>query len=72
MMAGGSRTPGVYAGRMPDDTPAEAYPLSMRAIALLGLFALGALAYILLDIASNGVLGNIGCKDCGNQETADA
>lgn len=58
---------------MPDTAPDDSYPVSMRAIALLGLFALGALAYILLDIASNGVLGNIGCKDCGKQEvTGDA
>lgn len=57
---------------MPDDTPDTSYPVSMRAIALLGLFALGALAYILIDIASNGVLSNAGCKDCGDKAAADA
>jgi hypothetical protein len=53
---------------MPDeDTPAGespgAYPLSIRAAALAGLFLVGALGYVLLDIIANGRLTKTG--DCG-------
>jgi len=55
---------------MPDDTP-DSYPLSMRAVALLGLFLVGVVAFILVDIASDGKLTG-GCKDCGDKEPASA
>jgi len=57
--------PAVYAGLMPDDTD-SAYPVSMRAVALIGLVLVGAVAFILMDIASNGRLTG-GCTDCGDK-----
>jgi hypothetical protein len=47
----------------------DGYPVSMRAVALLGLFFVGALAFILLDIAGNGRLSG-GCKDCQDKSEA--
>jgi hypothetical protein len=49
---------------MADDTP-EDYPVSMRLLALVGLFMVGAVAFILLDVASNGKL--TGCDGCGKE-----
>jgi len=53
---------------MNDTAPAapdgEAYPLPMRLAALAGLFLVGALAFILIDIAAGGRLTG-GCQDCG-------
>lgn len=47
----------------------EDYPLSMRIAALAGLFLVGALGFILLDIASGGRLTG-GCTDCGDKPEA--
>lgn len=60
--------PALYAVTMADETP-DSYPVSMRALALLGLFLVGAVAFILLDVASNGKL--TGCADC-DKESAGA
>jgi hypothetical protein len=54
---------------MADETTGG-YPLSMRAIALLGLLALAGLAFILADVATGGRLTG-GCADC-REETAGA
>jgi hypothetical protein len=59
----------VYAVTMADESP-ESYPVSMRALALLGLFLVGAVAFILLDVASNGKL--TACADCQDRESAGA
>jgi len=62
--------PGVYAVVMLDET-VDGYPLSFRALALLGLFFVGALAFILLDVASDGKL-SAGCTGCGDKAATDA
>lgn len=54
---------------MADETPDEDYPVSMRILALVGLFIVGAVAFILLDVASGGKL--TGCDDC-DKEIPDA
>lgn len=51
------------------DTPDDAYSLSLRLAALAGLFMVGILAFILIDIASGGKL--TGCDDCGKQEATE-
>lgn len=52
---------------MADETP-EDYPVSMRLMALVGLFVVGALAFILIDVASNGKV--TGCADCQDKQEA--
>lgn len=47
---------------MADDPAGTGYPLSMRAVALVGLLLVGAVAFILLDVASGGRL--TACADC--------
>lgn len=54
----------------PDQAPDDGYPVSMRAVALLGLFVVGAIAFILIDIASNGKMTGTGCQDCQDKEEA--
>jgi hypothetical protein len=54
----------------PDGESPGAYPLSMRAAALAGLFLVGALAYVLIDIAANGRLTKT--AGCGCDDTAEA
>ena len=66
----GFRHAGVYAVVMLDET-VEGYPVSFRALALVGLLFVGALAFILLDVASDGKLSG-GCKDCGDKAAAGA
>jgi hypothetical protein len=61
---------GVYAVAMADETTGG-YPVSMRAVALLGLFIAGAVAFILIDIAVNGRLTG-GCTDCEDKAAAGA
>jgi hypothetical protein len=51
-----------------DDTP-DGYPVSTRAVALLGLLFVGALAFILVDIACNGKLTG-GCTDCQDKDAS--
>lgn len=56
------------------DEPAG-YPASMRAAAAVGLFVIGALAFILIDVMSGGKLASLagGCTDCdGDKAPADA
>ena len=53
------------------DETVDGYPISMRAMALLGLFLVGAVAFILLDIASDGKL-TAGCTGCGEKAATDA
>jgi len=53
------------------DETVDGYPLSFRALALLGLFFVGALAFILLDVASDGKL-SAGCTGCGDKAARDA
>lgn len=62
--------PGVYAVLM-DETADDGYPLAMRAVAVIGLFCLGALAFVLLDIMSDGKLTG-GCTDCGDKAAPGA
>ena len=62
--------PGAYAVTMLDET-VTGYPASFRALALLGLFVVGALAFILLDVASDGRLTG-GCAGCGDKPEAAA
>jgi hypothetical protein len=50
-----------------EETPGD-YPASMRLFALVGLFLVGAVAFILLDVASNGKL--TGCADCQDKQEA--
>lgn len=50
-------------------TDVEPYPLSMRLAALAGLFLVGALGFILIDIASGGRLTG-GCTDCDDKTEA--
>jgi hypothetical protein len=50
---------------MPDDQPA-AYTPAARAAAVLGLFLLGAFAFILADVLSGGKLTG-GCTDCADK-----
>ncbi len=52
---------------MADETPDDGYPLSVRLAALAGLFLVGALGFILIDVASDGKLTG-GCKDCGDKD----
>jgi len=51
-----------------DDLPGDGYPIAVRAVAALGLFVIGALAFILLDVLSGGKLA--GCTDCTDKGTA--
>lgn len=60
----------VYAVTMADETPDD-YPVSMRLMALVGLFVVGALAFILIDVASNGKITG-GCADCQDKGDAGA
>lgn len=61
--------PAVYAVTMPDDDlPGDGYPVAVRAVAALGLFVIGALAFILLDVLSGGKLA--GCTDCTGKADA--
>jgi hypothetical protein len=53
---------------MADDDGGEDYPVSMRLLALVGLFMVGAVAFILLDVASGGKLTGPGCADCGDKD----
>jgi len=55
---------------MTEDT-ADGYPIAMRAVAVIGLFCLGAIAFVLLDILANGKL-TAGCADCGDKADAGA
>lgn len=49
---------------MPDPSDDDSYPLAMRAAAVLGLFVIGALAFVLLDVMSGGKLtGGCGCTE---------
>ncbi len=43
------------------------YPVSMRMMALFGLFVVGALAFILLDVATGGKLTGSDCEGCGDK-----
>lgn len=52
---------------MADDTPDSDYPVSMRLMALVGLFVVGAIAFILLDVATGGKLTGSDCADCGDK-----
>jgi len=65
--APGIPAPGAYDVLMLDET-ADGYPISMRFIALAGLFVVGAIAFILIDIAMDGKL--TGCKDCDEDKAA--
>ena len=64
--------PAVYAVTMPDDLPDsppdDGYPVAVRAVAALGLFVIGGLAFILLDVLSGGKLA--GCTDCTGKADA--
>lgn len=49
---------------MADETPDD-YPVSIRILALVGLFMVGMVAFVLLDVASGGKLTGSDCDGCG-------
>jgi len=52
--------------------PAEPYPVTLRAFALLGLLVMAGLAFVLADVLSGGRLtGGCGCTH-DEQEAPDA
>ena len=51
---------------MPDESDETSYPLSMRALALVGLVLVGTVMFILVDVASGGRL--TACKDCTEED----
>lgn len=52
---------------MADDEIVDDYPPTMRLLALIGLFIVGAVAFVLLDVASGGKLTGSDCPDCDKE-----